>query len=69
MKTNWKKLAGFFLYVLMLVFGLVGQQPSPAYAVNPICYVNAGVVGGLNNGTSWANAYTRHYHTLFSSPI
>lgn len=38
------------------------------YVCGNIVYVNAAVVGGLNNGTSWANAYASLYDAMAAPP-
>jgi hypothetical protein len=38
------------------------------YVCGNIVYVNQSVVGGLNNGTSWANAYRNLYDAMLAPP-
>ena len=48
-----------FWSAFVLVVGLVvGIAPAPAGAVGLTFFVNINVVGGANDGTSWANAFT-----------
>ena len=47
-----KLVSRIVLLIWALTSGTAGIDPEPK-----ICYVNAGISGGNNDGTSWGNAY------------
>jgi len=61
-----------FRFFLLLLFILIPTNHGEAFHVHApsasVIYVNADVGGGLNNGSSWANAYATLQDALAQPP-